>query len=59
VAGLAGALRAALDDDVLRERLRAAGFVQAARFTWRRMAEQTLAIYHGVQRGLWKPLATA
>jgi glycosyltransferase involved in cell wall biosynthesis len=59
VAGLAGALRAALDDDALRERLRAAGFVQAARFTWRRMAEQTLAIYHGVQRGLWKPLATA
>ena len=58
-AALAGALAAALADEPLRGRLRAAGFAQARRFSWRRMAEQTLAVYHGVRQGVWKPLATA
>jgi len=58
-AALAGALRAALEDEPLRDRLRRAGFQQASRFTWRRTAEQTLAVYHGLQQGVWKPLATA
>jgi len=58
-AALAEALEAALTDTALRERLRAAGFAQARRFSWRRTAEETLAVYHRVQQGLWKPLATA
>jgi glycosyltransferase involved in cell wall biosynthesis len=58
-AGLADALAAALDDAPLRERLRAAGLAQARRFSWRQMAEQTHAVYHGVRQGRWKSLATA
>ncbi len=58
-AALAGALGAALEDESLRDRLRRSGFERARQFTWRRMAEQTVAVYHGVQQGVWKPLATA
>jgi glycosyltransferase involved in cell wall biosynthesis len=49
-AALADALAAALADEPLRQRLRAAGLAQARRFSWRRMAEQTLAVYHDVQQ---------
>jgi glycosyltransferase involved in cell wall biosynthesis len=59
VDGLAEQMRVALEDQTVRRELRAAGFERARRFTWRRMAEQTLAVYHGVQQGVWKPLATA
>ncbi len=58
-AALADALAAALTDRVLRDRLRQAGLAQARRFSWRQMAEQTLAVYYGVQRGTWKSSATA
>jgi glycosyltransferase involved in cell wall biosynthesis len=58
-AALTRALAAALDDASLRERLRATGLQQAQRFSWRRMAEQTHAVYHGVRQGRWKSLATA
>ena len=42
---LAEAMRRALTDHALRERLRAAGFERAAQFTWPRVAEATRAIY--------------
>jgi glycosyltransferase involved in cell wall biosynthesis len=38
-------MEAVLADDALAERLRAAGRVQAARFTWAACAEATLATY--------------
>ena len=56
---LADALDAALGDAALRDRLQAAGPTQAQRFSWRQMAEQTLAVYHGVQQDRWKSLASA
>jgi glycosyltransferase involved in cell wall biosynthesis len=59
VVALADALDAALGDAALRDRLRAAGPAQARRFSWRQMAEQTLAVYHRVQQRLWKSSATA
>jgi glycosyltransferase involved in cell wall biosynthesis len=59
VAGLAAALAVALDDTALRERLRIAGLAHARGFSWRRMAEQTHAVYHRVRQGRWKSLATA
>jgi glycosyltransferase involved in cell wall biosynthesis len=63
VGALADALEAALTDAALRDRLRAAGPAQARRFSWRQMAEQTVAAYHavragGVQQGVWKSLAS-
>jgi glycosyltransferase involved in cell wall biosynthesis len=45
---LAEAMRRVLSDAVLRERLRRDGKVQAARFSWSRCAEQTLAVYEKV-----------
>jgi glycosyltransferase involved in cell wall biosynthesis len=56
---LADALDVSLNDRALRDRLRAAGPDQARRFSWRRMAEQTLAVYHGVRQDRWNSLATA
>jgi len=41
-------LSAALGDDALRAEMRAAGFEQAARFSWARTAAQTLALYESV-----------
>lgn len=49
VPALATAMGQALEDHALRARLRAAGLAQAAGFSWRRMAEQTLAVYHRVR----------
>ena len=46
VGKLAAAMRQVLDDASLRARLRASGIDWAAGFTWQRMAEQTLAVYH-------------
>jgi glycosyltransferase involved in cell wall biosynthesis len=42
---LAAALRRVLGDVDLRSRLRAAGLLQAQRFTWEETAQQTLAVY--------------
>ena len=44
-AGFAHALRLVLEQPRLRSALRKRGLVQAARFSWRRSAEQTLAVY--------------
>jgi glycosyltransferase involved in cell wall biosynthesis len=49
-AALADALASALSDTPLRQRLRAAGLARARQFSWQRMAEQTLAVYHNVGR---------
>jgi len=56
---LAGALAQICTDAALRQRLRLAGLARAAQFSWRRCAEETLAVYQRVataQRyGLLKP----
>ena len=44
-------LRQVLDDESLRARLRSEGPAQAAKFTWRRAAEQTVRVYHDVATG--------
>lgn len=44
-AALAAAVQRVLDDDGRHESMRAAGIAQAARFTWARMAEQTVRSY--------------
>jgi glycosyltransferase involved in cell wall biosynthesis len=49
VAALAGGLAQLLGDAALRERLRAAGPLRAAQFSWRRTAEATLAVYEGAR----------
>jgi glycosyltransferase involved in cell wall biosynthesis len=45
VSGLAQAMQRVLDDPQLQTELRAAGRIQASRFSWRAMADQTLASY--------------
>lgn len=45
---LANACLQIAQDDHLRERLRLAGLVHAARFSWDKTARETLAVYHGV-----------
>ena len=45
VAALTDALERVLGDAALRARLRAAGPLRAARFSWRRAARETLAVY--------------
>jgi O-antigen biosynthesis alpha-1,2-mannosyltransferase len=44
-ASLRSALQTALEDPSVRERLVAAGSCRAAEFTWRRAAQETLAVY--------------
>ena len=39
------AINDVLTDEKLRQRLIAAGLVQAKKYSWQRMAEQTLAVY--------------
>jgi glycosyltransferase involved in cell wall biosynthesis len=46
--GWAAALARLLSDAPLRANLRARGLAQAARFSWRRVAEETLAVYEQV-----------
>lgn len=41
------ALESVIGDEAVAVRMRAAGLVQAARFTWRKTAEATLRLYHG------------
>ncbi|MCU0494594.1 MAG: glycosyltransferase family 4 protein, partial [Chloroflexaceae bacterium] len=48
VAGWAVALRRLLDDEQLREELRARGLARAAHFSYRRVAEETLAVYEAI-----------
>jgi len=43
--GFADALEAVLDNAAARERLRAAGLIRAAEFTWERTARATLDVY--------------
>jgi len=50
VVALAGALERVLADAALRADLRARGLAQAARFTWQRSAEATLALYRSIGR---------
>lgn len=45
VPGWAAALKRLLDDEALRADLRARGLAQARRFSWRRVAEETLQVY--------------
>jgi glycosyltransferase involved in cell wall biosynthesis len=49
VAALAGGLAQLLGDAALRERLRTAGPSHAAKFSWRRTAEATLAVYESAR----------
>jgi glycosyltransferase involved in cell wall biosynthesis len=49
VAALANGLAQLLDDAGLRERLRIAGPLRAARFSWRATAEATLAVYEAAR----------
>jgi glycosyltransferase involved in cell wall biosynthesis len=51
VESIAHAIRRALADDGVRDRLRRAGLSNAARFTWDRTARETLAVYERVARG--------
>jgi glycosyltransferase involved in cell wall biosynthesis len=44
-AAIAGALRRLLDDEALREQLRARGLARASEFTWQRTARLTLESY--------------
>jgi glycosyltransferase involved in cell wall biosynthesis len=48
-AALAAALRRVLDDESLRQSLRARGLARAAGFTWERTAAGTLAVYEQVR----------
>ena len=48
VDALAAALARVLQDEPLREQMRARGLAQAARFSWARAAEETLAVYRQV-----------
>jgi glycosyltransferase involved in cell wall biosynthesis len=48
VAGFTDAMQALIDDDALRERLITAGSARARRFSWRRTADETLAVYRQV-----------
>lgn len=50
VAALAESLERVLADATVRTDLRARGLAQAVRFTWRRSAEETLAVYRSVIR---------
>lgn len=47
---LAESIHSVLEDDVLRESLRARGLAQAQRFTWERTAEGTVAVYRAVAK---------
>jgi glycosyltransferase involved in cell wall biosynthesis len=51
VRGLAGAILACLVDESLAAELRKRGPQQAARFSWARTAQETLAAYQAVLRG--------
>ena len=46
---LAGAMRLLVDDESLRDRLRAAGARVASRFTWEAAASRHLAVYAGIR----------
>lgn len=49
--GLAEAMRRALEDEPLRERMRARGLARAASFTWDRAARQLLGVLREMGRG--------
>jgi glycosyltransferase involved in cell wall biosynthesis len=51
VMGWAAALERLLTDAALRDDLRARGLAQAARFSWRRVAEETLQVYEQAAEG--------
>lgn len=51
VEAMAHAVQSILDDDDLRTQLRAAGLQRASTFTWRRAAEETMAVYREAARG--------
>jgi glycosyltransferase involved in cell wall biosynthesis len=48
VAALVEAMRAVLSDETLRAGLRQRGLAQAARFSWRRTADETVAVYESL-----------
>lgn len=48
VGGMADAIAGVLGDDALKERLSSAGLERAATFSWRRAAEETLAVFNEV-----------
>jgi len=55
----AAALTRVLEDKVLADRLRAAGHERAKAFSWRRMAEETLAAYGAAVKGGNRPKGLA
>lgn len=48
VDSIANAMRRVLSDESLREQMRQRGFAQAAKFSWKKAAEQTAAVYRSV-----------
>ena len=48
VGELVGAIERVLSDSALRDRLRARGIAQAARFSWERAAQETLRVYESI-----------
>ena len=49
--GLAQAMSQVIEDDMLRAALRQRGMERARGFSWRRCAEETLAVYRKVVTG--------
>ena len=48
VDSIANAMRRVLSDESLREQMRQRGFAQAAKFSWKKAAEETAAVYRSV-----------
>lgn len=48
VGSIADAMRRVLSDEALREQMRQRGFAQAEKFSWKKTAEQTAAVYRSV-----------
>jgi len=50
ISALADEMQRIIDDHQWRETMRAKGFENAGRFSWHRVAQKTLALYHEVAR---------
>lgn len=58
VSAITAAVRAVLEDDLLRARLAARGVARAAAYSWTRAAEQTIAVYRRVMGAAGGGVAT-
>jgi glycosyltransferase involved in cell wall biosynthesis len=55
---LAGAMRSLVEDEALRDRLRAAGAQVAARFTWEAAASRHISLYNAIGSRKIRPVPT-